>query len=264
MPKLNRKCFQDIITLVIPHMDDEDERKFILTSAWYGTPLEYKIKWTGSAQTFTTLAVREADKFGQIEKDLPALLALLEGLRPQVGYDVQEEIDRIIGECFAPPKPKDLPQLPPTSNTADKKHLFISYSSSDRHSFVSRLAGDLTDKGYTLWVDNLGPKYSGITAGKAWQQELADALHQAKAVIFVISPDSIRSVWCQAELNRASEQNTPIIPILARPISGDDYGIMAKIEVGSDTLSNIQYRDFTQGYDQGLAVLLTDIQKHIT
>ena len=69
-------------------------------------------------------------------------------------------------------------------------------------------------------------------------------------------------VWCQAELTRASEQGTPIIPILVRPISGDDYGIVAKIQVGSQTLSDTQYRDFTQGYDQGLAVLLTDIQKH--
>jgi len=264
MPNLTRKCFQDITALLTPHMGNEDERKFILTTAWYDTPLEYKIKWTGSAQTFTSLAVREADKFGQIEKDIPALLALLEGLRPQVGYDVQEEIDRIIDECFAPPVPKDPLQLPPPSNAPDKKHLFISYSSSDRHSFVSRLAEDLTDNDYTLWVDNLGPRYSGITAGKAWQQELADALHQAQVVIFVISPDSIRSVWCQAELTRASEQNTPIIPILARPIGGEDYGIMAKIQIGSQKLSDIQYRDFTQGYDKGLAVLLTDIEKHIS
>jgi hypothetical protein len=264
MQKLNRKCFQSIINLIMPYMDDADIRKDILTTAWYDTPLEYKIKWTGSAQTFTSLAVREADKFGHIEKDVPALLALLEGLRPQVGYDVQERIDKIIQDCFAPPTPKDPPQLPSASNSADKKHLFISYSSSDRHSFVSRLAQDLTDESYQLWVDNLGPKYSGITAGKAWQQELADALHQTQTVVFVITPDSIRSVWCQAELARASEQNTPIIPILARPIGGDDYGIMAKIQVGSQTLSDIQYRDFTQGYDQGLAVLLTDIQKHIT
>ena len=163
MPKLSRKCFQDITSLLTPHMDDEGERKFILTSAWYDTPLEYKIKWNGSAQTFTANVVREADKFGQIEKDVPALLALLEGLRPQVGYGVQERIDAIIESCFAPPTPKDPPQLPPASNSADKKHLFISYSSSDRHSFVSRFAQDLTDKGYSLWVANLGPKYSGIT-----------------------------------------------------------------------------------------------------
>ncbi len=266
---MDRTCFNDIIALLRPYMDVPETRQAILETAWYGSPLMHQVNWTGNPQTFTVLAVRKAIDFGQIEKNVPAIQALLEGLRPQVGYDVQEKIDGILNRCFDHPVKNELlseaPELPPASNDAGDNHFFISYSSADRAAFVDRLAKDLTGNGYSMWVDNLGPQYNGITAGKSWKQELADALHQAALVIFAISPDSIRSPWCQAELKRASEQNTPIIPLLARPIKSDDYGIMEQIRIGDKPLSEIQYRDFAGlGYDKGLEILLTDIGKHLS
>jgi hypothetical protein len=266
--KMDRQCFNEIVNLLVKYMDVPETRQAILDTAWYGSPLLHQVSWTGNPQTFTTLAVKKAIDFGQIEQGVPAIRALLEGLRPQVGYDVQEKIDAILDTCFDSPSNTvthiEVPDLPPASNSANKTHLFISYSSADRAAFVDRLAKDLTHNGYAMWVDNLGPQYNGITAGKSWRQELADALNHASLVVFVITPDSIRSAWCQAELKRASEQNTAIIPVLARPIKGDDYGIMDAIQVGDMRLSDVQYRDFVGlGYDRGLEVLLTDIAKHL-
>ncbi|MEL6408207.1 MAG: TIR domain-containing protein [Chloroflexota bacterium] len=260
---MDRQCFNDIIMLLTPYMTTTSVRQDILTAAWYGTPLEYAIQWEGNPRTFTSLAVRKADTFGYIDKDLPALRALLESLRPQVGYDVQEKIDEIIIRCFEPPKPKTRPQLPSASNTPAKNHIFISYSSADRATFVDRVAKNLQEKGHTIWVDNLGPKYYGITAGKAWKQQLADALNQAKSVVFVITPDSLQSGWCQAELTRAHEQSTPIIPVLARPLDVDARQLMSTIQLGDETLADKQYRDFTTlGYDRGFETLLDDIDKN--
>ena len=265
---MDRNCFNEIVNLLVNYMDVPATRQAILETAWYGSPLLQQVNWTGNPQTFTTLAVKKAIDFGQIEKGVPAIRALLEGLRPQVGYDVQEKIDALLSSCFedtsSAPTEITVPDLPPASNAVSKDHIFISYSSADRAAFVDRLAKDLTERDYSMWVDNLGPQYNGITAGKSWKQELADALNQAALVVFVITPDSIRSAWCQAELKRASEQNTPIIPVLARPIKGDDYGIMDSIQVGDKPLSEIQYRDFVGlGYDKGLDVLLSDIEKHL-
>lgn len=265
---MDRACFQEIIQLLVPYMDTPATRQAIMQTAWMGSPLEYQVQWTGNPQTFTALAVRKAHEFGHIEKDVPALLALLEGLRPQVGYNVQEKIDDIIERCLQVSKQdqalSDVPELPAASNASANAHFFISYSSADRVAFVDRLAKDLTAADYAMWVDNLGPQYNGITAGKSWKQELADALNASALVIFVITPDSIRSKWCQAELQRAAEQATPIVPVLARPIEADDYGIMSQIQVGDKPLSEIQYRDFvTLGYDKGLAILQDDIDKHL-
>lgn len=265
---MDRQCFNDIVALLRPYMDVPETRQAILQTAWYGSPLLHQVNWTGNPQTFTVLAVNAALNFGEIEIGIPAIRTLLEGLRPQVGYDIQVKIDDILTRCFDGPgkhtTPAEIPLLPPARNAAGQTHLFISYASADRAAFVDRLAKDLTGAGYVMWVDNLGPQYNGITAGKAWQQELADALHQAALVIFVITPDSLRSVWCQAELHRAAEQNTPILPVLARPLKTEDNDFLGQIQLGDKPLSDLQYRDFvTLGYDKGLEILLTDIVKHL-
>jgi hypothetical protein len=226
------------------------------------------VTWTDNAQTFTTLAVDKADKFGQIEKDVPAVLALLEGMRPYVGYDVQEKMDEIIARCFRAEleasERATVPVLPAATNSAEPKHLLISYASADRVSSVDRLAKDLTERDYRIWVDNLGPQYGGITAGKEWQQELANALHQAALIVFVLTPDSLRSVWCRAELARAREQGTAVIPVLVRPLKAEDQALLSEIEIDGWNLSALQYRDFnTLGYDRGLTVLLEDIARHL-
>lgn len=262
---MNRDCFNNIVNLLRPYMDVPDTRQAILQTAWHGSNLLYQISWTGNAQTFTVLAVNTALKFGEIEPGIPAIRALLEGLRPQVGYDVQAQIDDILKRCVDPVTPAaQVPALPPASNPAGNAHFFLSYASADRVAFVDRLAKDLTGAGYAMWVDNLGPQYNGITAGKAWQQQLADALNQSALVIFVITPDSIRSVWCRAELQRAAAQNTPIIPVLARPLSAKDSAVLGDIQLNGQPLSAIQYRDFVSlGYDGGLKVLLDDIAKHL-
>ncbi len=265
---MDRNCFNEIIALLRPYLDVPETRQAILQTAWFGSPLLHQVSWTGNAQTFTVLAVNTALKFGEIEAGIPAIRALLEGLRPQVGYDVQAKIDAILARCFELADQSkalaEVPALPAASNSAAQAHFFISYSSADRAAFVDRLAKDLTGAGYAMWVDNLGPQYNGITAGKAWQQELADALHQAALVIFVITPDSIRSAWCQAELRRAVEQNTPVIPVLARPLKDEDRALVGQIQLGDQRLSDLQYRDFVVlGYDKGLDILLTDIARHL-
>ncbi len=266
---MDRNCFNEIVALLRPYLDVPETRQAILQTAWYGSPLLHQVNWTGNAQTFTVLAVTTAVNFGEIEAGIPALRALLEGLRPQVGYDVQAQIDALLARCLAVPAAAaaahaEIPALPPASNAAAKAHCFISYASADRAAFVDRLAKDLTGAGYAMWVDNLGPQYNGITAGKAWQQELADALNQAALLVFVITPDSLRSLWCQAELRRAAEQNIPIIPVLARPLKDEDKGLLGQIQLGEKQLSAVQYRDFvTLGYDKGLEILLTDIARHL-
>jgi hypothetical protein len=265
---MNRACFNDIVELLVPYMDVPEKRQAILQTAWYDSRLLHQIGWTGDPRTFTVLAVRTAIDFGEIEKGIPAIRALLEGLRPQVGYDVQEKINGILASCFNTPAadaaPSEIQHLPPATNTAGADHLFISYSSADRAAFVDRLAKDLTGAGYRMWVDNLGPQYNGITAGKAWKQELVDALNRAQLVIFVMTPDSIQSKWCRSELQRAVEQKTPIVPVLARPLKAGDHGFLGEVKIDGTPLSDIQRRDFVAlGYDKGLEILLTDIAKHL-
>lgn len=265
---IDRTCFNDIVNLLMPYMDIPETRQAILEAAWYGSPLLYQVNWTGNAQSFTVLAVRRAINFGDIQGGVSAIQILLDGLRSQVGYDVQIKINEILNRCFSKMLNDEfqieLGTLPIADCPLADNHIFISYSRSDRAAFVEGLAKKLTEKGYPLWIDNLGPQYGGITAGESWKQELANALHQAALLIFVMSPDSIRSPWCLAEIRRSAEQNKPIIPLLIRPIDDEDRSIITTIQIGDTWLSELQYRDLiTLGYERGLQILLSDIKRNL-
>lgn len=267
---LDRECFAKIVDILTPYMQDEGMRQVILQPALYNTSLLNQVVFSGNANTFTIMMVKKLDDFGRVTKDKTAVTAVLEALQGHVGWDKQERIDELIkcanaGSHLVEDDADKIPDLPQPTNGEAQDHIFISYSSADRVSFTDRLAKDLSDTGHKVWVDNLDEKYGGIIAGQPWQQELANALNHAKLVLFVITPDSVRSKWVQAELKRAGETNRPVIGVVARPLRTDqDQQLLASIKVGVSTLSDLHYRDFTTlGYDQGLNVLKLDIQKYM-
>jgi hypothetical protein len=266
---LTNDCFNEIVNLLTPHMQNEGMRQAILQPALYDTPLLNQIVFSGDANTFTVMLVRKLDTFGRVTKDKTAVTAVLEALQGHVGWDQQEEIKELItcaeaGSKVVKDDTDDVPDLPQPTNEAAREHIFISYSSADRVSFVDRLAKDLSDAGHKIWVDNLNKKYGGIIAGKPWQQELANTLNRARLVIFIITPDSIRSKWVKAELKRAGETDRSVISVVARPLkSVEDQRLLGSIKVGNQTLSGLHYRDFTvTGYADGLDALKNDIHAH--
>jgi len=62
-----------------------------------------QIDWRGAAVTFTIRLLRTLDEYGSCEPNKPAIVALLETLREQVGSDKQAQIDLLIN-TFTPLK----------------------------------------------------------------------------------------------------------------------------------------------------------------
>jgi hypothetical protein len=88
--------------------------------------------------------------------------------------------------------------------------VFISYSRKDGE-FVSRLEQALRDRGKVLWVDtdDIGP-------ATKWREEIHLGVQASDGVIFVLSPDSVRSPECAKELAQALELKKRIVPVLRR------------------------------------------------
>ena len=88
--------------------------------------------------------------------------------------------------------------------------LFISYAWEDRV-FAGRLAEAIAGRGKDVWIDleNTSP-----TAGP--MSELQRAIEAADAFVFVLSPESLDSSLCIAQLDRAEELGKPIVPVLWR------------------------------------------------
>ena len=83
--------------------------------------------------------------------------------------------------------------------------LFISYSRAQTP-FVDRLADQLEDKGYSLWLD-----YQSLVPARPWLQQIESWIDAADVVLLVVSKESINSKNVAPEWKRAVEGHKRII-----------------------------------------------------
>ena len=118
----------------------------------------------------------------------------------------------------------------------DKKtSIFLSYSRADKD-FALKLAQDLRIAGASLWVDQLD-----IEPGQPWDRSVEQALKQSPILLVIISSASIQSENVLDEIGFAIDTKKRIVPILH-----EKCDLPFRIR-------RLQYVDFTQGYDQGMA-----------
>src|SRR5713101_2999304 len=89
--------------------------------------------------------------------------------------------------------------------------VFLSYAREDKD-FVLRLSEALQLKGVEVRGD------WQLVRGESYEVQLKDLQLSADTVVFVLSPDSIRSAPCRAELERAAEQKKRILPVVCRDV----------------------------------------------
>jgi eukaryotic-like serine/threonine-protein kinase len=118
---------------------------------------------------------------------------------------------------------------------------FISYSREDS-AFVLRLAEDLRAAGARIWLDQLD-----ILPGHAWDSSIEQALREAKRMLLVLSPASVKSDHVRNEISLALQEKKIVVPVLYR-----DCAIPLQ-------LHRIQWIDFRTDYAGGLRALLTHL-----
>jgi len=127
--------------------------------------------------------------------------------------------------------------------------VFISYSRADQD-FVDRLRADLHAAGVTVWIDQ-----TGLKAGtRNWEQALRDAIRDARAMIFVASPNSRQSNYVQGELEIAEMYNCPIYPIWA---TGEKWADC--IPLGMIKIQHIDARG--EAYEQAVPYIVETLQQ---
>ena len=91
--------------------------------------------------------------------------------------------------------------------------VFVSYSRRDSE-FVRRLASSITECGKEIWVDT-----EGIADGEVFPEAIKRAIEQSDAFLFVITPASVASAYCENEVEYARELQKRIVPVLRDPVS---------------------------------------------
>ena len=119
--------------------------------------------------------------------------------------------------------------------------VFVSYSRRDQD-FVDRLVADLRRHGAAIWLDR-----ESISPGENWQEAIETGLASASTLLYVLTPDSLKSAWMSAEIGAAFAQGKRVVPILAKEVRNDEVPVF---------LAQFQWVDFRESYEAGLQTLL--------
>jgi uncharacterized protein YgiM (DUF1202 family) len=123
--------------------------------------------------------------------------------------------------------------------------LFLSYAHVDKPIVKSWIVDTLLSGSHDVWFDER------LVAGGDWKQQLFKAIQQRDALVFCITPESIKSEWCQWELAQAVKLGKPILPVL----------LQGRTTI-PESLSDIQIVDFSNGAtSDAVARLMGGLQK---
>ncbi len=90
--------------------------------------------------------------------------------------------------------------------------VFVSYSRRDSE-FVQRLAAGVGSRGREVWLDT-----EGIADAEVFPEAIKRAIEGSDAFVFVITPESVRSRYCENEVEYARELQKRIVPVLREPV----------------------------------------------
>ena len=89
---------------------------------------------------------------------------------------------------------------------------FVSYARQDRE-LVSGLKVDLERLGRDVWIDEK------LRGGQEWWDEILAAIRACELFVWTVSPASVKSTACKAELTYASDLGRPVLPIMIKPVA---------------------------------------------
>ena len=121
-------------------------------------------------------------------------------------------------------------------------HLFLSYSAVDGADFALQLADALASgpPAYPVWLDR-----RDLQPGEDWDEQIAEALQTCRAVLFVMTEDSVEpGSVCKQEWGRALKYKKPVIPLRLDADAELPFRLGAR-----------QYIDFSNDFATGLARL---------
>ena len=86
--------------------------------------------------------------------------------------------------------------------------VFISYSRRDKV-FTQKLVDALQAANREVWAD-----WASIPAASDWDAEIKEGIEKTNTVLFVLSPEWIKSNECRKEMVHAEQMGKRLVPIL--------------------------------------------------
>src|SRR5215469_11402254 len=91
----------------------------------------------------------------------------------------------------------------------EKLKVFISYSRKDSAAFADELVAGLKYGGFAPFLDR-----HDIAAGEEWEARLGNLIEQSDTVVFVVSPEAIKSDRCVWEVDKTLALSKRLLPVV--------------------------------------------------
>jgi hypothetical protein len=95
------------------------------------------------------------------------------------------------------------------AGTGEKLKVFISYSRKDSAAFADELAAGLEYGGFAPFLDR-----HDIAAGEEWEARLSGLIEQSDTVVFIVSPEAIKSDRCVWEVDKTLALSKRLLPVI--------------------------------------------------
>ena len=103
------------------------------------------------------------------------------------------------------------------ASVSEKLKVFISYSRRDSSEFAEELVAGLELAGFAPFLDR-----HDIAAGEEWEARLGGLIQQADTVVYVVSPEAVKSPRCEWEVERAVAQSKRLLPVIFKAVADAD------------------------------------------
>jgi WD40 repeat protein len=156
----------------------------------------------------------------------------------------------------APCSPSDLHCEYITESIKNSNNLmtqvFLSYSDMDRAT-MEKIRNSLRRESITVWTNK-----TDIQTGETFEEAINRGIEQADNLVFLLSPDSINSTYCQQELDLALSLNKRIIPLLVRETDPNQVPSVLRSLQYIDLTDNVKEDDYLLDESQLLKILHED------
>src|SRR6478736_4729344 len=102
-------------------------------------------------------------------------------------------------------------------SAGEKLKVFISYSRRDSAAFADELVAGLELAGFAPFLDR-----HDIAAGEDWEARLGGLIAESDTVVFVVSPEAVKSDRCVWEGDRTIDLSKRLLPVLFKPVPDTD------------------------------------------
>ena len=99
------------------------------------------------------------------------------------------------------------------TGAGEKLNVFISYSRVDSAAFADELLSGLELAGFAPFLDR-----HDIEPGEPWEARLDGLIAQSDTVLFVVSPEAVKSEHCRWEVDRTIELSKRLLPVIFKPV----------------------------------------------